>query len=429
MNGTNLNRVLYLTGSSGFLGGYLCKEFDKNPTIATVYCPIRTKKGMTGPERLATLLPYEKCTYVGIHDPIPPEVTHVVLNAYSTRFDESIRKKLKENVEPIMELLDQCKHLPNLQCVVFVSTAYVQPPLPFKRLPESRLPLLLMTEEERKNSPWKNARQVYETILESRDVDDDDSSNNVVERHFPNLHPYYKSNSYVFSKHLLESMLEEEYMKHFNVCIVRPSMIAPPRTLDYGLLTKSAAPLMMQLSQLPIIFAPKTSGKPNVVFLEEVHDDILVAMDSRCKGKKKIDLISSTGVDNDIPAMWKASAPHIPRFTNLKDGWLMQTIRTMEYWFVYVVLGSKTAGLLQAVYENYDFFLDHVWDFEHRHPIPCLDLICELKQVYFKNFALAKKEERLQKQKGRRSGTNGNLYYYVIAAVLVLMLSLMWKEE
>lgn len=413
-----MNRVLYLTGSSGYLGGYLCKEYETDDSIAKVYCPIRTKKGMTGPERLAKLLPYEKCTYVGIKDPLPKDVTHVILNAYSTRFDESIGRKLEQNVVPIFAILDQCKQHKNLQSVVFVSTAYVQPPLPYRRDPSNRLPLLLISDEEKKKaSPWKSAKQVYEKLLEHKDDDE------AVEKLIPDLHPYYKSNSYVFSKHLLEHMLEEVYLKDMNLCIVRPSMIAPPRTLDYGLLTKAAAPLMMQLSQLPIIFAPKVNGKPNVVFLEEVHSDILIGLEARSKGKKQIDLISSTGLDNDIPTMWNIAAPHIPRLMNLRDGWLMDTIRSTEYWVVYTIMGAKHAALLKAVYENYDFFLDHVWDFEKRHKFSVVDEMYKSKQLYLKNFAAAKKLE---------SGKNGggeSFLIFALLAVLVLVASIMWKQQ
>lgn len=416
-----MNRVIYLTGSSGYLGGYLCKEFETDGTIAKVYCPIRTKKGMTGPERLAKLLPYSKCTYVGIQEPIPDDVTNVILNAYSTRFDESLGTKMEHNVEPIFALLDQCKKHKTVQSAVFVSTAYVQPPLPYRRHAGSRLPLLLISDEEKKKaSPWKSARQVYDALYAVKDDEE------AVEKLIPDLHPYYKTNSYVFSKHLLEHILEEEYMKHLNICIVRPSMIAPPRTLDYGLLTKAAAPLMMQLSQLPIIFAPKVNGKPNVVFLEEVLSDIVIAMDNRCKGKKEIDLISSTGLDNDIPTMWNIAAPHIPRLMHLRDGWLMESIRSTEFWVVYLILGSKYANLLKAVYENYDFFLDHVWDFEKRHKFPVVDEMYKSKEIYLRNFAMEKKKERLLKNGGK---DYDSLYMYLLAAVLVLVVGLVWKRQ
>ena len=46
---------LYLTGSTGFLGKLLVKEFQNNNNIKNVYLPIRNKKDLSGKERFSKI--------------------------------------------------------------------------------------------------------------------------------------------------------------------------------------------------------------------------------------------------------------------------------------------------------------------------------------------------------------------------------------
>jgi nucleoside-diphosphate-sugar epimerase len=384
--------VIYLTGASGFLGGYLARDFEKDGSITKVYCPMRAKKGQSGPDRLRELLPsLDKCVYIDPSDGLPVDVTHVILNAYNTRFDEDHRSKLKGNVEPLLKLLDQCKQRSAdgaIQGITFVSTAYTQPPLPYRRYEGNYLPLLLNEENDKKKV---TATEVYDKIIR---MDDHFTITDVL----PDLHPYYAKNSYVFSKHLLETMLGEKYPT-LPISIVRPSMVCIPVTLDYGLTTKAAVPLLMQLSQHWICMAPKTGGKVNLVLLEDTRDDIKMGVFEAAKAAKcnkygrfvhETIASCSSSENSDSRTLFKAGAPHVPRLFDIRHEWLLNLIRNVEYFAAWCVFGSKAARLLHAVYDNYDFYMDNTWDFEARHTQNIVELIKEKRLTYVANLAKLK---------------------------------------
>lgn len=415
-----MSRVVYLTGSSGFLGGYLARDFQADDQIRKVYCPIRAKKGMSGKDRLKELLPYEKCTFVEPTAPIPDDVTHVILNAYNTRFDEEHRAKLKGNIEPILETLEQCKRHSKIQGICFVSTAYTQPPLPFKRYNGNYLPLLL---DEANDEKKVTATEIFDKILR---MDDNFTITDVL----PDLHEYYANNSYIFSKHLLETMLGEKYAD-LPISIVRPSMIAIPKSLDYGLTTKAAVPLLMQLSQHWICMAPKTNGNVNVVLMEDATCDVKEAVFERAKpaelneyGRYIHTTIASCGYsdDNDPITFFKNGAPHVPRMFNIRPEWMLNFVRNVEYFFAWVIFGKKAAHLLHVVYDNYDFYMDNTWDFEARHHHDLLALLLEHRPIYLENL------KRLKAQKDNQTlsesvfkGRLGIFLCLFVVAVAVLV--------
>jgi nucleoside-diphosphate-sugar epimerase len=421
---TTTNRVVYLTGASGFLGGYLARDFEKDGSIVKVYCPMRAKKGQSGPDRLRELLPsLDKCVYVDPADLLPADVTHVILNAYNTRFDEEHRSKLKGNIEPLLKLLDQCKQRSatmdnnTIQGITFVSTAYTQPPLPFRRYEGNYLPLLLNEENDKMKV---TATEIYDKIMR---MDDHFTVTDVL----PDLHPYYAKNSYVFSKHLLETMLGEKY-PNLPIAIVRPSMVAIPLTLDYGLTTKAAVPLLMQLSQHWICMAPKTGGKVNVVLMEDTCEDIKAgvfqtAQSATCNayGRYIHKTISSSSCseNNDSQEFFRAGAPHVPRLFDIPYDWLLHLVRSIEYFAAWCIFGSKAAHLLHVVYVNYDFYMDNTWDFEARHKHELLDYVKEKRSIYLAKLKAAKDDKPLSESyfKGRLNG----LFCLLVIALAVLL--------
>jgi nucleoside-diphosphate-sugar epimerase len=420
------NRVVYLTGASGFLGGFLARDFEKDDSIVKVYCPIRAKKGQSGPDRLSELLPsLKKCVYMDPNDVVPADVTHVILNAYNTRFDEEHRSKLKGNIEPILKLLDQCKQRSTtdgntIRGITFVSTAYTQPPLPFRRYEGNYLPLLLDEENDRKKM---TATEVYDKIMR---MDDHFTVTDVL----PDLHPYYAKNSYVFSKHLLETMLGEKY-PDLPISIVRPSMVAIPLTLDYGLTTKAAVPLLMQLSQHWICMAPKTGGKVNVILMEDTCADIKLGVFEAAKaaqcnvyGRCIHETIASCSYTehNDSREFFKAGAPHVPRIFDIPYDWLLHLVRNIEYFAAWCIFGSKAAHLLHVVYVNYDFYMDNTWDFEARHKHNLLGLIKEKRSTYLANLTKLKasKDDKPLSESYLRSRLNVLICLMVTAFAILL---------
>ena len=51
-----------------------------------------------------------------------------------------------------------------------------------------------------------------------------------------------------------------------------------------------------------------------------------------------------------------------------------------------VVLGRKASNLLKVVYENYDYFTKHTWDYEVRYEDDLVALLLEHKNTYFEKF-------------------------------------------
>jgi thioester reductase-like protein len=81
-------QVFFLTGSTGFLGIVLAKQLQSDVAITKMCCPIRFKKGMLRADRLAQCLgSCNKCIHLEMDKAILSDMTHVILNACSTRFD------------------------------------------------------------------------------------------------------------------------------------------------------------------------------------------------------------------------------------------------------------------------------------------------------------------------------------------------------
>ena len=169
MNDTTLNlpkpsdtNVVYLTGSTGFVGQMIVKQCEANDSITKIYCPIRPKKDLSGEARFQSMFGgCRKCVFVDPEDPLPLDATLLLLNAYSVKFFTPVESIMKESVKPMMDILDQARrNKQNIRGIVAVSTAYVQPPLPFKRSPDNQVPFLL--------EDVCTASELYEDFLQSR---------------------------------------------------------------------------------------------------------------------------------------------------------------------------------------------------------------------------------------------------------------------
>lgn len=108
--------VVFLTGANGFLGGAIAETIAKkySQRISKVYCPLRAKEGMAGEERFRASQLEQLPTAMSVSDSaslstLPQDATHLILNAYDTRFFyPTVDDKLRDNVKPMLHLLDQC---------------------------------------------------------------------------------------------------------------------------------------------------------------------------------------------------------------------------------------------------------------------------------------------------------------------------------
>ena len=145
---SNQGDIIYLTGAAGFVGQMLIRQCESDDLVSKVYCPVRDKKELSGIERFDSLLNrFTKCVFLKPENPLPSDVTLVLLNAYNIRFFTPVEVLLSESVKPMVDILDQAAHQKSqgnhIREIAVVLTAYVQPPLPFKQRPDNAVLFLL----------------------------------------------------------------------------------------------------------------------------------------------------------------------------------------------------------------------------------------------------------------------------------------------
>ena len=256
------------------------------------------------------------------------------------------------------------------------------------------------------------ATQVYSEALKSKPCD--------LSKLIPDLHPYYKDNSYVFSKHILERLLIEMYPK-LPIAVVRPSMILPGQDLEYGFKTKSAIPLIFQLAPYPVFLAPRCEGRVNIVFIEDVSKDCMdgafelaKAAEADETGTKWHTIVQSVGHSNANSMMlFRGVAPEIPRF-DIRSEKLRNFVRAIENRLIRTVFGQRKARLLTTAYETYDYFMASTWGFEPKYTPDVWKIAVDGGWKY--HCARRKEQSRLF-----------DPYFWFYATVVVVVLSIMMK--
>eukprot|EP00549_Striatella_unipunctata_P008137 CAMPEP_0118706022 /NCGR_PEP_ID=MMETSP0800-20121206/20281_1 /TAXON_ID=210618 ORGANISM="Striatella unipunctata, Strain CCMP2910" /NCGR_SAMPLE_ID=MMETSP0800 /ASSEMBLY_ACC=CAM_ASM_000638 /LENGTH=456 /DNA_ID=CAMNT_0006608419 /DNA_START=208 /DNA_END=1578 /DNA_ORIENTATION=- len=411
------NAVVYLTGSTGFLGGMLVHQMDSDDRIQKIYCPVRAKGGATALERFhkSPLAKYKKCHFAQQGQDLPHDTTHVILNAYNTRFVEDLGKKLEENVVPMLSILDTCdKRKDKIQGITVVSTAYMQPPLPFAFPEKGRVPFIVG------EKGYTKASEVFDkvmTIYEGRKAKQDNLSesdtktnknlklfnknkekktNNKTDKkmmmknnkknvdendeYFVDLHPYYKKNTYALSKLIMEHLITERY-PHLPITFARPSIVTPDREGTHGLDNYAAASMIIKFAPKPVFLAPRCSGMLNTVFVEDCAHDIIegalmIAKPAIRDGSVGVGdnsdkmwhpIIMSTS--NSVSSLWEYFhyiSPNIKRLRTEKE-MVLKAARVLERFFVRMSKGKKQARRLFRAYEGYDMFSGSNWSFPANH--------------------------------------------------------------
>ena len=125
------NDIVYLTGSTGFVGQMIVQQCENDASISKVYLPIRSKKGSSGEERFQSLFGMiHKCVFIHPQDPLPQDVTLVFLNAYTVKFLTPTEEIMADSMKPMLDILDQIVTADGVQSkvrgITVVSTAYIQ---------------------------------------------------------------------------------------------------------------------------------------------------------------------------------------------------------------------------------------------------------------------------------------------------------------
>ena len=214
--------VTYLTGGSGYLGGEIVRALALNERTvhAQVLVPVRDKAGKTGQERFDPLFsggrnPHQHARWVAPAEPIPDDAEVVILNAFDVAFHKDIARVLRESVAPTLALLEECSKLSlktgKLRKVILVSTAYVQPPLPFKRCDGPITPFHGAAD------PWGLYGKLLNGEMGWQDLVDDKDNDS-----------HFTTNAYIYAKTLLEHLVAT-FKDLPCTYIVRPSIIGPSR--------------------------------------------------------------------------------------------------------------------------------------------------------------------------------------------------------
>ena len=355
--------TVYLTGSSGFIGQYIVKLCEKDRSIGKVYCPVRGKSGETGQQRFDQLFgDTRKAYFVDDKSPIPNDVTLLILNAYSVKFARPIDEILKENVRPMLRLLDQSQE-PGRQIrgISVVSTAYVQPPLPFRRKPDDCIDFLLREH--------MTAYQLYINLLHGVIT-----PKQIMSKIDPSLKEFYTANCYAFSKHIMEHVILERYPQS-PVCIVRPSIVAPSRDGQHGHGVRSGFSLFLDLARHPILRFPRNEGKLSLVYVEDVAADIIKGAAQLAQRATTAAsgtpfhpiLLSTTASETDALESFHTGAPSVWRF-HVRNAGMRSLLRSLEFLTIRCVRGRKVANMVDKVYQNFDPIMKDQWDFTATHP-------------------------------------------------------------
>lgn len=224
------DKVVFITGGTGFIGKVILEKLLRTTSVSLVYLLIRTKKGVTPSSRLGQLLQSKLFDTIKSQGQDPTTRVRAMLGdidrpslglsmtdqqilltqvdvvlhcAATVRFDENISAALSMNVGAVDALLSLAQRMTRLKSLVHVSTAYAncnrvhieEKVYPAPMEPRRALGMLNALSPEVLDSP-----EVTKMILGDR------------------------PNTYTFTKAIAEELVVTE-AKSLPACIIRPSIV------------------------------------------------------------------------------------------------------------------------------------------------------------------------------------------------------------
>ncbi|XP_012525416.2 fatty acyl-CoA reductase 1 [Monomorium pharaonis] len=221
---------IFLTGATGFLGKVLIEKILRScPDVREIFLLMRPKKGLDVNQRLEKILNLplfdklreERPSSFKKLIPIPgnasekvlglsnehkqmliDRVTIIIHGAASVKFNDSLKYAILTNIRSTRDICILAQSMKNIVALVYIGTAFANVNEPFI--------------EEKVYSPiadWKKMIDVAELL-------DDEHTLNVFTAKFLD----YAPNTYIFSKNLTESIIQE-YSSSLPCAIVRPSIV------------------------------------------------------------------------------------------------------------------------------------------------------------------------------------------------------------
>jgi long-chain acyl-CoA synthetase len=133
--------LIFITGSTGFLGVRLVRELLDRQPHATLALLIRDKPGQSGQQRADSFVPASERARVQVYsgdvgqpncgldaaayERLSAETTRVIHSAATVRFDHSLEEARSINVEGTRRVLDFASASRQLKSLAYVGTAYV----------------------------------------------------------------------------------------------------------------------------------------------------------------------------------------------------------------------------------------------------------------------------------------------------------------
>ncbi|XP_018060142.1 PREDICTED: fatty acyl-CoA reductase 1-like [Atta colombica] len=222
---------IFLTGATGFLGKMLIEKILRScPDVREIFLLIRSKKELTMNERLEKLLNlplYDKLRkeHFSRFEKIIPisgnikekeldlsvadrqmlieRVTIIIHAAADVKFNNSLKDAIYINTRATRDVCILAQNMKNLKALVYISTAFAH----FNKI----------YIEEKVYPPiadWRKMIEIAETL--------DEHTLNI----FMIKCLHYAPNTYIFSKNLAESVIQE-YSSSLPCAIVRPSIVGP----------------------------------------------------------------------------------------------------------------------------------------------------------------------------------------------------------
>ncbi|XP_054280766.1 putative fatty acyl-CoA reductase CG8306 isoform X2 [Macrosteles quadrilineatus] len=219
-----------VTGVTGFVGLALVEKLIRCvPDLANIYVLIRPKRGKSKEERYQEIMSNKLFETIkqsdhssSLRKVVPIEgsidenelglceqdlqtvissVNYVFHCAATLDFEASLKTTMEINVLGTRQVVDMCKRMRNLKCLVQVSSAYAN--------------ANLLHTEEILYPPPDNVEKIIEMVQTLSNTELEEITPKVLKKH---------PNTYTFTKALAEHEVAKEF-SNFPSCIVRPSMI------------------------------------------------------------------------------------------------------------------------------------------------------------------------------------------------------------